>query len=104
MSRSWIVTAGLAVPLLVAQAACSQDSSAWKVDPMTQTSGSAESKNCATEANRMQNVLSNEPNGRHERTAALEAGVHVQEAQQYAAQGNQKACWDELSKAQFAVQ
>jgi hypothetical protein len=105
MFKTWIMTVSLAVPLLVTGAAYSQDNSLLQVDPMTQTAGSAESRDCATEANRMQNVVSNLPSGgRHDSTDAAEAALHVQEAQQYAAQGNQKACWDELGKAQFAVQ
>ena len=94
MDRTWILVAALAAPLAVQTAACQND----PIDPMTQKSGSVESKNCGTEARRMQNVVNNAPEGRQDNTQ--EATLYVNEALQQAQAGNQAACWQWLGKAQ----
>ena len=95
MDRTWILVAALAAPLALQTAACSQND---PIDPMTQKSGSVESKNCGTEATRMQNVVNNAPEGRQDRTQ--EATLYVNEALQQAKAGNQAGCWSQLGKAQ----
>jgi len=97
MDRTWIFLAALAAPLAVQAAACSQ------TDPMTQRSGSVESKDCATEARRMQNEIRNAPEGRGGRNDIPEAALHVDEALQQASSGDEAACWRELGKAQSIV-
>jgi hypothetical protein len=98
MTKSWIMIVGLAMPLLATQAAYAQNNSTWKVDPMTQQSGSAESKSCAVEAKRMEREANDAPEGRKDRTP--NAIYHAQLAAQYATEGNEQKCWDELGLAQ----
>lgn len=95
MPKARIVKAGLALTVLLQAAACSHG---LAVDPMTQTVGKPESKNCATEAKRMQWVAENLPNVNEFRQEL--ASLHVWEAEQAAATGNEKGCWDALGLAQ----
>lgn len=93
MDRTSIFIAALVAPLALQTAACSG------TDPMTQKSGTVESKDCATEARRMQNEIREAPNRpRGERVP--EASLHVDEALQRASEGDQAACWRELGTAQ----
>jgi hypothetical protein len=101
MFKAWIVTVGLAVPLLLAEAGCSQDSSWWKVDPVTQTAGSMESKDCATEARRMERVASLLPNNR-QNVQAIPI-LYAQEAERAAVEGNERECWSKLGEAQAYI-
>jgi hypothetical protein len=102
MSKTWIATVGLAVPLLLAGAGCSQDSSWWKVDPVTQTAGEEESTDCATEARRMEHVASLLPNDRQDVQAI--PMLYGQEAEQAAIEGNEQECWSKLGEAQGYIE
>jgi len=96
MTKAWIVIFCLAAPLLATEAAYSEEP--MTVDPMTQSAGAAESKDCGTEARRMEHVASDAPDGRKDRTP--NAIYHAQLAERYAADGNDQACWSELGLAQ----
>src|SRR5689334_25326001 len=93
MNKRWIFLSALAAFFAVQSAACN------RIDPMTQKSGAVESKDCATEARRMQNEIREAPERRRgDRTP--EATLHVNEALQQASAGDQAACWRELAIAQ----
>lgn len=95
MDRTSIFIAALVAPLAIQTAACSG------TDPMAQKSGAAESKDCATEARRMQDEIRNAPQGRRRTSEDMaEAAVHADEALQQASSGDEAACWRELGKAQ----
>jgi hypothetical protein len=95
MDRTSILIAALVAPLAIQTAACSG------TDPMTQKSGAVESKDCASEARRMQNEIRDAPQGRRRTSEDMaEAALYADEALRQASAGDEAACRRELGKAQ----
>ena len=95
MDRTAIFIAALVAPLMIQATACSG------TDPMTQKSGGGASKDCATEARRMQEAIREAPQGRRRTSEDMaEAALYADEALRQANAGDEAACRRELGKAQ----